>query len=59
MARQSLLRTARQYNGRSRMCMKCSCNDYNVCEKICYAAFIEGFIKGAKYQNLSNKSKNK
>lgn len=57
MARQSILRTAKQYNGRSRMCMKCSCKDYRICENICYNAFIEGFVKGAKFQKSNSKNK--
>lgn len=46
----SIEKIARQYEGRSRMCAKCPfhpCSDIQF--KVCDAAFVEGFRKGAQH----------
>lgn len=56
MPSDSLIRIARQYNGRSRMCAKCPNNkngnrNPNICLSICSQAFIEGFMKGYEHKS--------
>ena len=49
-AKKSVEQMAKEANGRSRACVKCSlrmtCTDIDT--EICYRAFIEGFMKGYK-----------
>ena len=49
-AKKSARQMAKEANGRSRACAKCSlrmtCTDIDT--EICYRAFIEGFMKGYK-----------
>lgn len=52
MKRLSIRTIAKQTNGRSRACARCKY--LGLCtpdvSTICYNSFIEGFIKGVKYQ---------
>ena len=49
-SKKSIAKMAKEANGRSRACAKCSlrmtCTDIDT--EICYRAFIEGFMKGYK-----------
>ena len=48
MSRKSIKQIAKEYNGRSRACRKCTylkCCTPSISE-VCYKSFIEGFIKG-------------
>lgn len=59
MKKLSINKIAAQYSGRSRACAKCSyftkiCSKYDLFT-LCNRSFIEGFIKGVKYNKSINK----